>query len=224
MGSSYRYLKQKVMTIISNFPTGHTIHMQKMSWSDNWYCIAAGRFVAHVAFRDDNTKRQAEAFLNSITNSFEVVLRRNMDVQVQVILLPDPASRISTDNNTVTNLESRSTCLNILTRGSETGEEPSKVSRRSFRVCKSPEIEPLGSAYGNTNTSTSKLNEIPTICRNMLAQHQEEKSKVDMTALNIEDGTASQKHRLTNRTDHIPVSPCLLRNPNLSRNLSKNNT
>ncbi|KAA8536650.1 hypothetical protein F0562_029128 [Nyssa sinensis] len=46
-----------------------------------------GVFVAYIAFGDIDIKTRAERFLSSITNSFEIVLRCN--VEVRIILLPD---------------------------------------------------------------------------------------------------------------------------------------
>lgn len=47
----------------------------------------AGVLVAYVAFGDGDIKLRAERFLRSITNSMEMVLRRN--VEVRIIHLPD---------------------------------------------------------------------------------------------------------------------------------------
>ncbi|GER25345.1 replication factor C / DNA polymerase IIIgamma-tau subunit [Striga asiatica] len=57
----------------------------------------AGGFVAHIGFLDKSIKARAEGFLSSITNSFEIVLRHN--VEVQMILLPDSFSQKHTDTN-----------------------------------------------------------------------------------------------------------------------------
>ncbi|GER55383.1 AAA-type ATPase family protein [Striga asiatica] len=56
-----------------------------------------GGFVAHIGFLDKSIKARAEGFLSSITNSFEIVLRHN--VEVQMILLPDSFSQKHTDTN-----------------------------------------------------------------------------------------------------------------------------
>lgn len=49
--------------------------------------LLAGIFVAYIAFGERDIKARAERFLSSITNSFETVLRYN--VEVRIILLPD---------------------------------------------------------------------------------------------------------------------------------------
>ncbi|KAK1352126.1 Protein STICHEL like [Heracleum sosnowskyi] len=46
-----------------------------------------GAFVAYIAFTNSNIKLRAERFLSSITNSLEIVLRRN--VEVRIVLLPE---------------------------------------------------------------------------------------------------------------------------------------
>ncbi|KAK7292512.1 hypothetical protein RIF29_08293 [Crotalaria pallida] len=50
-------------------------------------CEVEGFLVAYVAFGDGDIKLRAERFLRSITNSMEMVLRRN--VEVRIIHLPD---------------------------------------------------------------------------------------------------------------------------------------
>lgn len=49
--------------------------------------LLAGLLVAYIAFGDRDIKVRAERFLSSITNSMEMVLRRN--VEVRIIHLPD---------------------------------------------------------------------------------------------------------------------------------------
>ncbi|KAK9070730.1 hypothetical protein SSX86_011132 [Deinandra increscens subsp. villosa] len=46
-----------------------------------------GVLVAYIVFRDKDIKSRAERFVSSITNSFEIVLRRN--IEVRIILLTD---------------------------------------------------------------------------------------------------------------------------------------
>lgn len=46
-------------------------------------CICgAGVLVAYIVFRDKDIKSRAERFVSSITNSFEIVLRRNTEVRI----------------------------------------------------------------------------------------------------------------------------------------------
>ncbi|KAK6915820.1 DNA polymerase III, gamma subunit, domain III [Dillenia turbinata] len=51
-----------------------------------------GVLVAYVAFGDVDIKARAERFQSSITNSFEIVLRRN--VEIRIILLPESETSI----------------------------------------------------------------------------------------------------------------------------------
>ncbi|KAH6772623.1 AAA-type ATPase family protein [Perilla frutescens var. frutescens] len=92
-----------------------------------------GRFIADIAFEDRNIKSRAECFLSSITNSFEVVLRRK--VEVKISLLQD-----SLDDKLISripiNLGNKSTCLNATGGNSDldSGQDPLKISRESFDV------------------------------------------------------------------------------------------
>ncbi|CAA0814094.1 Protein STICHEL [Striga hermonthica] len=61
-----------------------------------------GGFVAHIGFLDKSIKARAEGFLSSITNSFEIVLRHN--VEVQMILLPESFGEKHTESNKNTSL------------------------------------------------------------------------------------------------------------------------
>lgn len=56
-----------------------------------------GVLVAYVAFRDADVKTRAERFLSSITNSIEIVMRRN--VEVRIILLPDGKGSLNHAND-----------------------------------------------------------------------------------------------------------------------------
>ncbi|XP_011087602.1 protein STICHEL [Sesamum indicum] len=114
-----------------------------------------GGFVAHVAFGDSNIKTRAEGFLSSITNSFEIVLRRN--VEVKIILLQDILGQKLIDGNSV-NLENKSTRSNITGGNSDLDlrQDLSKVSRGSFNVTEGHQTPPLDSVAGDANLSTSK--------------------------------------------------------------------
>ncbi|KAI3445530.1 hypothetical protein Pfo_002195 [Paulownia fortunei] len=113
-----------------------------------------GGFIAHVAFEDTNVKTRAEGFLSSITNSFEIVLRCN--VEVKIILLQDSLGDKRMDENPM-NLENKSTHSNIRGGNSDLDlrGDPLKVSRGSFNVSEGDQT-PLESVAGNANISTSK--------------------------------------------------------------------
>ncbi|KAK2993648.1 hypothetical protein RJ640_019288 [Escallonia rubra] len=59
----------------------------------------AGVFVAYIAFGDREIKNRAERFLSSITNSFETVLRSN--IEIRIILLPEVETYINSSNPVV---------------------------------------------------------------------------------------------------------------------------
>ncbi|KAL0348182.1 UNVERIFIED_CONTAM: protein STICHEL [Sesamum angustifolium] len=119
-------------------------------------CEAKGGFVAHVAFGDRNIKARAEGFLSSITNSFELVLQRNVDVKI--IILPDTLLQKQTDKNTATHLENKSSCLNIPIGNSDLNfhREPLKLSTGSFNISGSHQMKPFDCATGNATMSASK--------------------------------------------------------------------
>ncbi|KAJ7946509.1 protein STICHEL [Quillaja saponaria] len=56
-------------------------------------CEVEGVFVAYVAFGNGDIKHRVERFLSSITNSMEMVLRRN--VEVRIIHLPDGEASVN---------------------------------------------------------------------------------------------------------------------------------
>ncbi|KAL3843620.1 hypothetical protein ACJIZ3_001023 [Penstemon smallii] len=92
-----------------------------------------GGFVAHIAFTDGNIKTRAEGFLSSITNSFEIVLRRN--VEVKIIQPPD---QNPTDKNTAMNQENKSSPSII---SHDLGQESLRVSKGSFDVSEDHQTE-----------------------------------------------------------------------------------
>ncbi|KZV14696.1 protein STICHEL-like [Dorcoceras hygrometricum] len=106
-----------------------------------------GDFVAHIAFSDSNIKTRAEGFLSSITNSFEIVLRRN--VEVKIILVPGSSI----------NLENKSTRSKIIGDNSDLDlrHDPLKVSRGSFNVSEGHKIE----TSENTSVSKGRKMDIP---------------------------------------------------------------
>lgn len=49
------------------------------------YIHLAGILVAYIVFRNKDIKSRAERFLSSITNSFEIVLHRNVEVRITLL-------------------------------------------------------------------------------------------------------------------------------------------
>ncbi|KAL2513856.1 Protein STICHEL [Forsythia ovata] len=122
-----------------------------------------GGFVAYVAFEDSNIKTRAEGFLSSITNSFEIVLRRN--VEVKIIMLPDSFGQKQMDTAIVMNQENKSACSNKIEGNIDldSRQEPLKVSRGSFNEPEDHITRPLESAAQSGKLSSSKMSksEIP---------------------------------------------------------------
>lgn len=129
--------------------------------------IVSGGFVAHIAFRDSKVKLRAERFLSSITNSFETILRSN--VEVRLVLLPD--AETSDDSGkpiTLINsggLKQMGSQNNMVKReiAVSSNQDPLQVSRSSFNDPESKMVETFESASGNAGTSSSKerISEIP---------------------------------------------------------------
>ncbi|KAL0364949.1 UNVERIFIED_CONTAM: protein STICHEL [Sesamum angustifolium] len=113
-----------------------------------------GGFVAHVAFGDSNIKTRAEGFLSSITNSFEIVLRRN--VEVKIILLQDILGQKLIDGNSTNPDKSTHSNITGVNSDLDLRQDLSKVSRGSFNVTEGHQTPPLDSVAGDANLSTSK--------------------------------------------------------------------
>ncbi|KAJ8572705.1 hypothetical protein K7X08_009216 [Anisodus acutangulus] len=125
-----------------------------------------GGFVAHIAFRDNKVKLRAERFLSSITNSFENIIRSN--VEVRLVLLPDGETSNDSEKP-ITLMNSGGLKLmgspNMVKRETtvSSNQDPLQVSRGSFNDCESKMVETFESESGNAGTSSSKerISEIP---------------------------------------------------------------
>lgn len=128
--------------------------------------LISGGFVAHIAFRDSKVKLRAERFLSSITNSFETILRSN--VEVRLVLLPDGETSGDSEKP-ITLINSgglkQMGSQNMVKRETvvSSNQDPLQVSRGSFNDSESRMVEPFESASGNAGTSSSKerISEIP---------------------------------------------------------------
>lgn len=130
--------------------------------------LVAGALVAYIAFGNGDIKSRAERFLSSITNSFEIVLRRN--VEIRIILLPNGEASTNTAKSdeltdslprkqieTSLEIERERKLLknNMLDNYSDMNsqQESLKVSRGSFN---GPEGSAVVLAEGNTEISGRK--------------------------------------------------------------------
>ena len=107
--------------------------------------VLAGALAVYVAFEDEHVKARVERFLSSITNSIEMVLRRN--VEVRIILVTDGLDSAIYANQSTIQEGHRQTEATLVTErsgkancsvavvgysGLESQEEPAKLSRGSF--------------------------------------------------------------------------------------------
>ncbi|XP_076932029.1 protein STICHEL-like [Bidens hawaiensis] len=84
-----------------------------------------GLLVAYIVFRDKDIKSRAERFVSSITNSFEIVLRRNTEVRILLLTDDKPNTGEPTTGLTQRKTTSMEKCSN---------QEPSKGSNPVQRI------------------------------------------------------------------------------------------
>ncbi|KAL3538435.1 hypothetical protein ACH5RR_001801 [Cinchona calisaya] len=129
-----------------------------------------GVFVAYIAFGDSDIKTRAERFHSSITNSFETVLKSN--VEVRIVLLPDGDAYVSNLNpDTVlspgqkpmnaTNTLNRENMAILSTSADgysnlDTCQESLKVSRGSFNDSEDKLAANYETSAGNAKMSDRK--------------------------------------------------------------------
>ncbi|KAL6560664.1 hypothetical protein OROGR_004223 [Orobanche gracilis] len=189
-----------------------------------------GGFVAHVGFVDRNIKTRAEGFLSSITNSFEIVLRHN--VEVKMILLPDSVHKQKDKNveaNQVGPFEPAS-------KNPYTGSTKSGIPvRRLESIVHEQRLETawLQATDKCTPQSTGHLK--PE--RNQVlppdgvseyrpldsVEHLEDELNGEIKALKVSDGTMGTREGqiVGRRVDHLPISPSLLHNSSFVSNFSR---
>ncbi|CAK9177829.1 unnamed protein product [Ilex paraguariensis] len=129
-----------------------------------------GGFVAYIAFRDRDIKTRAERFLSSITNSFEIVLQRN--IEARIIFLPDGDTSINsanpavlpdslgpklTETNRPINVERKIICNNAKDNSElDSHPEPLTLSTGSFNDAEAKSAGPSESAAENTKLTGIK--------------------------------------------------------------------
>lgn len=130
--------------------------------------LFAGVFVAYIAFGDSDIKTRAERFHSSITNSFETVLRSN--VEVRIVLLPDGDTYLSNANPDISPVQKPTHATNNLNRENaavlsssadgysniDTCQESLKISRGSFNNSEDKLPANLGSSAGNAKMGNTK--------------------------------------------------------------------
>lgn len=111
--------------------------------------LYAGGIVAHIAFNDSNIKTRAEGFLSSITNSFEVVLRCN--VEVKLLLLHDSSGDKESSMNPENKSNKSSSNVEL-----DLFQDSLKISGKSFKVSEGYSSKFAESVAGKANGSTSR--------------------------------------------------------------------
>lgn len=127
-----------------------------------------GVFIAYIAFGDSDIKTRAERFHSSITNSFETVLRSN--VEVRIVLLPDGDAYLSNVNPDISPSQKPTHGTNTL-NGENTAvlsasadgysnintcQESLKISRGSFNNSEDKLPANLESSAGNAKMGNTK--------------------------------------------------------------------
>ncbi|CAA0840050.1 Protein STICHEL [Striga hermonthica] len=111
----------------------------------------AGGFVAFIAFEDAIIKTRAEGFLSSLTNSFEIVLRSNVEVKLILLQEDFPGQKPSIPMN----LQKKPTHLDASVSKPDLNslEGPSQLSRTSFNASMDHHTQPVESISTNACTS-----------------------------------------------------------------------
>ncbi|KAL7082292.1 hypothetical protein ACP275_14G090200 [Erythranthe tilingii] len=193
-----------------------------------------GGFVAHIAFSDKNIKTRAEGFLSSITNSFEIVLRHN--VEVKIILLPDSLLKPNHHHDDVSENANVSTSKG----GSRLANIP--PAKRIESIIHEQRLETAWlQAMEKGGTPGSKRNQIlpqdgsyypskefdGSVNSADVAplQQWEDELNREIKALKINDRITPQKDQIIAKrsADHFPMSPSLLHNSSFASNFSKDN-
>lgn len=114
-----------------------------------------GALVSYIAFGNRDIKLRAERFLSSITNSFEIVLQRNIEVRIVMlpdneisvnsakqVVLPDSSIQKKVDSNEVINAEKKANFSNAIDLYSDhdSQQDQLKVSRGSFNDTELPAL------------------------------------------------------------------------------------
>ncbi|KAL3620756.1 hypothetical protein CASFOL_035668 [Castilleja foliolosa] len=187
-----------------------------------------GGFVAHVAFEDGNIKTRAENFLSSITNSFEIILRTNVDVK---LILPQDSPGQKPTHEIPKNIGNKSTRSNKTKSYSDldshqdsSGPNTPKNGMQDVPLRRIESIiheQRLETAWlqamdrntpGSMSLSKPERNQvIPEEGINRLNELENELIH-EIEEVRINDGSANQKDQIVKRADHCPITPSLLHN------------
>ncbi|KAL8554980.1 hypothetical protein ACS0TY_002966 [Phlomoides rotata] len=166
-----------------------------------------GGFVAHVAFRDRSIKTRAEGFVSSITNSFEIVLQRN--VEVKIILLPDSSGHekepFAGNANPSTSKEESKSDIPVKRIESIINEQRLETAWLQATEKGTPgSMSRLKPAERNQVLPQDGLESMNSAD---VQQDWEDEFNHEIKALKINGGSGTAK-----RSNHYPISPSLLHN------------
>lgn len=158
--------------------------------------LFAGILVAYIAFGEIEIKSRAERFVSSITNSIEMVLRRN--VEVRIILLSETEL-----------LNSKQTRQIAVTTSSDTESGNEIPMKRIEAIIQEQRLETewLQKTPGSQGRLKPERNQV-------LPQEDTNGVKV----LKIFEMDEFQENHIGKRMEHCPVSPSLLHNSNFTDN------
>ncbi|KAL3651504.1 hypothetical protein CASFOL_004506 [Castilleja foliolosa] len=174
-----------------------------------------GGFVAHIGFVDQTIKTRAEGFLSSITNSFEIVLRQN--VEVKIIRIPDFYKNITTSpEKNKSHVVGNSGVQIGPSESANVGPSKSEIpAKRIESIIREQRLETAWLQVmdrGTTPRSTSRLkperNQVlpQDIGLNELEPLDEDELNREIKTLKINDQIVGK------RNDQCPISPSLLHN------------
>ncbi|XP_047945482.1 protein STICHEL-like [Salvia hispanica] len=173
-----------------------------------------GGFIAHIAFEDSDIKTRAQGFLSSITNSFEAVLRRNVEVKLS---LQEDSLDHKLMNEIPINQENKSTCSNVSTSMED--------SKSDIPVQKTESII-LEQISKNASLQASDKG-TPQSVRNLRPERNQvlpqDELNHEMEKLNMNDEVAPQKDQVVQNADHCPISPSLLHNTTFGNSFRNDN-
>lgn len=176
-----------------------------------------GILIAYIAFGEREVKLRAERFLSSITNSIEMVLRRN--VEVRIILLSE--TELLNSNQT------RQTAAAVTSSSSDTesGHEIPMSRIQSIIQEQRLETEWLQRTPGSQGRLKPERNQVLPQEDTNLHHHQPIIGSAVSSGLNsgvkvlkICEMGGFQENQNGKRMEHCPVSPSLLHDSNFTNN------
>ncbi|KAG6408650.1 hypothetical protein SASPL_131668 [Salvia splendens] len=175
-----------------------------------------GGFIAHIAFDDSNIKTRAEGFLSSITNVFELVLRRNVEVKISVLHRVKPSvADVSTSEDGKSDLPLRRIESIIHEQRLETAWLQAMDRGAAGSSHSKPETNQVLPQDGIDHPNELKSKD--SLDRPL--QQWEDELHREIKVLKINDGMSHQKDQKVKKIGHYPISPSLLHNSSFPDNI-----